>query len=226
MVEALFIMPCTGRKKDVPWIESGSWDIDSSVVKWLDEGYKEVLFRSRRTIAETIRDRMGFLHSSKPGPDLGFNKKDPDITYLPAYERYSYGAAYRSIRPWVWRKVLENKDIVDILFLSPLYGIARYTELIRMYDIDIEDQGSLGIKPTDIWRKKLVNLILNYCRNRGCRKIIILSSKRYRYNMVPSLTYKARLAGLNVEAPDLGSGYSVLNEIGNRFVRYIDQILQ
>ncbi|NPA99461.1 MAG: hypothetical protein GXO43_08790 [Crenarchaeota archaeon] len=210
MDKTLFIIPCTSRKKEED--KYFSWAPETSIISRLDPGSAAILLASRRYIAEHVVDRNGYRHAEKPGPDLGYPSVIGSIGYLPAYERYSLGQTYRCLPNGFWTR-LSGSGFIDALFVSGLYGLARYTEYIRYYDISIDQETIHGEPVYSIWRGVLPRIIASYAVKNGFDKVVVLTSMKYRYLMMPDLEWYLRTRGINVEEPSLGTGYEVLSNI-------------
>ena len=224
MTKNLILVPCTARK-ELLFFEVKEWSPSGSVFEHLDEEHGSKLFQHRRTVAETVMDRGGYFHSSSPGRDLGYDVDDPMVSYLPAYLRYSRGRAYRRFGEYFWKRIEENSDKIDVLFLSPLYGVARFTELIRYYNIDIEDTGRDHRPVHTIWNDRLANIIVNYALNTNADQITVLTSYRYLKYMLGGLREQCLIEGIRYYYPVLSYGLRVLDEIGWMLERTVNEVL-
>jgi len=198
MAKILVIVECSEKKDVLPAYESSNWIQENSILEKLSPQQRETLLTLRRKVAESVPDRKGFLHSSKPGPDLGYNTSSKTVTYLQAHIRYRKGRAYSILLKedmFFWGKVKKCCEQVDVLFLSPLYGVVRFDELIRNYDIDINDRGPSGVTPLQIWRGKLNEIIYGYAVNTGV-EIGISANKQEIRTTPPRHTPRNRESGL------------------------------
>ena len=222
MDKTLFIIPCSSRKKEED--KYFSWSPETSIFPRLDPSSSAILAASRRYIAENVIDKNGYRHAEKPGPDLGYQDYSGNIGYLPAYERYSLGQTYRCLPTGFWNKVTGN-GFIDALFVSGLYGLARYTEYIRYYDISIDQNTIQGEPIYSVWRGVLPRIIASYAEKNEFDKVIVLTSMKYRYLMMPDLEWYLRTRGINNETPSLGRGYEVLNNICYELRNRVEHLL-
>ncbi|NPA99182.1 MAG: YaaA family protein [Crenarchaeota archaeon] len=212
MNKTLFIIPCTAVKN--PQDKYYVWKRESSIVSRLRNDLSDDLMKQRRYVAENVEDqnRRGYFHSMNPGPDLGYDVQSYNVGYLPAYERYSWGRTYRCLPSGFWNGLIIN-DSIDALFISGLYGVARYTEYIRNYNIEITQKTIRGEPVYSIWSNIIPKVIAGYAEDNEFKKVVILTSKKYRFNMMPSLEWYLRRMKIHVEVPYLGKGSNVLNNI-------------
>ncbi len=160
-----------------------------------------------------------------PGEDLGFDKQDPEVGYLPAYIRYSRGRAYEGIGEYFWETIKENSDKIDALFISGLYGVARFTEFIRYYDIDLGDKSTYGKPVYKFWTNILPQIIVDYAINTNVKQIVVLSSYRY-LQLLVGLRDQCDSRGILLKVPYLGSGWEVLTNIGIKLMETVNKILK
>jgi len=183
--------------------ELRSWSRRGSVLEYLGERMGEELLSRRRRVAESIPDRRGYLHSSVPGPDLGFDTQSRAVTYLPAYMRYREGRMYRGL-PW---PVIAGCRDLDVVFVSPLYGIARHLELIRCYDIALPT-ARRAFGPGDVWGDFIVKAVASYAVSRGADVVYDLASEKLRRAFLAGLRRTVMGRGVKYVRERLGSSFS------------------
>jgi hypothetical protein len=87
-----------------------------------------------------FRDERECNRNLKLGADFG--GKETGGLYLPAHERYSgrFFSRLHSENPGFWQNLLNPG--IDVLFVSGLYGLAYWNELIQDYDCHFNDYTS------------------------------------------------------------------------------------
>jgi hypothetical protein len=85
--------------------------------------------------------------------------------YLPAFERYT-GRFFRALRrkaPNFWKQLPES---VEIIFVSGLYDIVFWDEVIQYYDVNLDDyiEGRRLQKVGDLWSSTLSDALIEFLR--------------------------------------------------------------
>jgi hypothetical protein len=89
------------------------------------------------------------------GPDFGGDDIGVPI-YLPAYKRYSgrFFAELERVAPLFWDEITVRP--IDILFVSGLYGLLYWNELIQEYDCHLKDYREFDRKAiSSLWKPVL-----------------------------------------------------------------------
>lgn len=99
---------------------------DFSFTDCLAQNYKQQLLSARHSLLHDF----GFSE----GPDTHPNIKSTEGTiYLPAFRRYK-GRTFSKVSQEAWKTLIQEKNL-DCVILSAYYGIVRYNEFIRNYEI-------------------------------------------------------------------------------------------
>jgi len=97
----------------------------------LSEDHQEQLKNSRENLISGL--------NIPEGSDMQVSSVDTEPEeYLPAYIRYT-GRTYSQISEEAW-KALDGNEDMDMVILSALYGLMRYNEPVRNYDIQQKDK--------------------------------------------------------------------------------------
>lgn len=138
MKRVLILIPCSGSKKSGGITE---YSTKSSISNYLTSSSREHLLSLRRKL---------FEYFSIPfGQDVGY-PNDGTINYMEAYKRYTgkHSQIYRQIYSGSWEKLRETQNL-DLVIVSALYGLLRYDEPIRHYDITMKDK--IGHQTLKTW---------------------------------------------------------------------------
>ncbi len=103
-----------------------------------------------------FRNERGANQALRLGPDFG-GQDHGKAAYQPAYERYNgrFFKALNNAAPNLWNEVPNHSDI-EILFVSGLYGLVYWNEVIQEYDCHFNDhRESDRTQVADIWRPAL-----------------------------------------------------------------------
>ena len=85
------------------------------------------------------------------GPDTHSNLKPTnEEAFLPAYSRYK-GRTFGKVSEEAWNSLLKD-DTYDCVILSAYYGLIRYNELIRNYEIKQVTKLPSGVKIGKFWK--------------------------------------------------------------------------
>ena len=118
------------------------------------------------------------------GPDLGGTlMADQDVTYLPAYQRYT-GRIYAQVSPEAWNSMLANQGNFRVLIMSGLYGLIQPEEWIQNYDVHLTDTfEDNGQSVSSMWSELFTEMISYYVdnayRNRKVKIFNLLCDHHY-----------------------------------------------
>lgn len=155
MGRVLILIPCSERKRKggIP-----VYNASSSIINYLTDSSKEHLLSLRKRLFEHF--------------PLPFK-----IEYIEAYRRYN-GQIYRQISSSSWDKLKKNPEL-DVVIISALYGLLRYDEPIRYYDISMKNKkGQHTLKTW--WRKNgLCAILKDYINKNNISKVHNVLSNDY-----------------------------------------------
>jgi cytoplasmic iron level regulating protein YaaA (DUF328/UPF0246 family) len=99
------------------------------------------------------------------GPDTHFNLKPTDEKeFLPAYTRYK-GRTFSKVTEEAWTSLITNDDL-DCVILSAYYGLIRYDEPIRNYEIKQVTKMPSGTAIGRFWKNSgAENWLFDYIEN-------------------------------------------------------------
>jgi len=122
-----------------------------------------------------FRDLRSCNRQLVEGPDFNGSIPDRQI-YLPAYERYC-GRFFEQLTresPDFWRDVRDKP--IEIIFVSGLYGLVLWDELIQNYDCHLADRARNGKeRPVwELWRDTLTSALIDLIRNRKTSKRFVV----------------------------------------------------
>ena len=138
-----------------------------------------------------------------PGFDLGFDQHNQELKFLPAYQRYT-GNVYKSSQISC---LLPQATSIQVLIISALYGLLDSNDLIREYNVAMNDTLPNGTKLKTWWKYIGLGAIVEECiQVINPSKIYDLLSGHYREALQPwppdALTQKVELYNY----PGQGSG--------------------
>lgn len=138
MKRVLILIPCSGSKKSGGIIE---YSTKSSISNYLTSSSREHLLSLRRKLFDYF--------SISFGQDVSY-PNDSTINYMEAYKRYTgmHSQIYRQIYSSSWEKIGGTQNL-DLVIVSALYGLLRYDEPIRYYDITMKDR--IGHQTLKTW---------------------------------------------------------------------------
>ncbi|MCK4232926.1 peroxide stress protein YaaA, partial [candidate division WOR-3 bacterium] len=150
MRKVLILIPCCRSKQSGGITEYNS---SSSILNYLTSSARKQLLSLRRELFEYFSFPLG---QDVESPD------DSTITYIEAYRRYT-GKIYRQICAGSWQRLREIRNL-DLVIISALFGLLRYDELIRYYNVNMNDKvGDQAVKAW--WRENDLYKILKYYIN-------------------------------------------------------------
>jgi cytoplasmic iron level regulating protein YaaA (DUF328/UPF0246 family) len=121
-----------------------------------------------------------------PGPDLGFQEKSENISYLPAYQRYD-GVIYQTGE--VRQRYIGFGG--HLIILSALYGLLEASDTIRNYDLAMNDSLPMRTRVYTFWQKHgLREIIEEYYHACESATLHDLLSGNYRKALEPWPTLK------------------------------------
>ena len=168
MKRVLIFIPCSGSK------ESGGiteYSTKSSVINYLTGSSRENLLGLRRKLFEYF--------SISFGQDVGY-PNDGTIKYMEAYKRYTgmHSQIYRQIYSSSWEKLRKTQNL-DLVIVSALYGLLRYDEPIRYYDITMKDR--IGHQTLKTWWRNigLCAILKDYINENNISEVHNVLSKDY-----------------------------------------------
>jgi cytoplasmic iron level regulating protein YaaA (DUF328/UPF0246 family) len=150
----------------------------------------------------SLRKTLGDKLSMQPGPDLGTKSSAKQVELLPAYERYA-GIVYRG--SGFRTKYSNRRDGFDVLIISALYGVLHPTDLIRDYELRMQDQvDGLGRVGT-WWRRKSLSEIFSELID-AINPSVIHDLLPLGYRSVVQPSAKKGIKVVSYEFPGQGSG--------------------
>jgi hypothetical protein len=173
---ALILLSCSRDKRSggEPWLPTARTLASRNSVPKRHSG----LLAARRRIFDLLQARNGrlFNHEQKGGylderipnkklrlgPDLGGAEA---ARYLPAWCRYNgrFFARLEEVSPGFWDELPRHQ--IDILFVSGLYGLVAWDELIQNYDCHFSDHLiDDGRLPTvaRLWQNTLTEVLCDF----------------------------------------------------------------
>lgn len=170
-------------------------EIISPLKNLLSEDSYELLLKSRIEL-------IG-IKKFEEGEDLGFKEKNI-IELMPAFLRYS-GKTYQSSNfKDTFPSLMENKKVAII---SALYGLIDGNDLIRYYQLEMDETLPCGIKVNTWWKQHgLRKILIDYIMQEKFDTVHDLLSKNYRKSLEP---WPIKILGLNIisyDYPGMGSG--------------------
>lgn len=92
------------------------------------------------------------------GPDVDPKAGNPRIPLLPAFRRYT-GRTYSQITTEAWEAILEDENL-DMVIVSPFYGLVLYDDPIRNYELKSVDKAPDGKTIKTFWKGQDLSEIL------------------------------------------------------------------
>ncbi len=121
-----------------------------TMIDHLSSDAADTLLQLRKKVLEFIVE--------PEGPDIHPSFKNPGIQLLPAFRRYT-GRTYSQIATKAWEAIQENEKI-DMVIVSPFYGIILYDDPIRNYDVKSVDKTPEGKTFKTFWKSSNLSGIL------------------------------------------------------------------
>lgn len=109
------------------------------------------LMKARKDLANTL--------NLSPGFDLGFNQHTQELKFLPAYHRYT-GNVYKSSQI---AYLLPQTTSLHVLIISALYGLLDSNDLIREYNVAMNDTLPSRTKLKTWWKHIGLGAIVQQC---------------------------------------------------------------
>ncbi|HEV2486227.1 MAG TPA: peroxide stress protein YaaA [Terracidiphilus sp.] len=115
---------------------------------------------------EPFRDLRGGNRSLTSGPDVGGADLEKHV-FLPAHRRYNgrFFVELDTLAPGFWNEL--NQQPVELLFVSGLYGLLLWDEVIQDYDCHLGDY-VVGKEPKQtiagIWRRILTDVLCEFIK--------------------------------------------------------------
>jgi hypothetical protein len=152
-----------------------------------------------------FRDERGCNRKLALGPDFGSTDTGERV-YLPAWKRYAgrFFSRLQEESPEFWNTIRDQP--VEVLFVSGLYGLVLWDELIQEYDCHFSDHTRDRRKQTvaEIWGDTLTDALREFVGNQARHKPI-----RHIYELLSESAYQ-RLFNWREIAP---SGVQVYHRI-------------
>ncbi|MHA2503373.1 MAG: peroxide stress protein YaaA [Candidatus Kariarchaeaceae archaeon] len=158
----------------------------------LDTEFKQQLRDSRLHLASTLKFKMG------TDIEVGSVKIEPE-EYLPGYIRYT-GRTYSKITDAAWQ-ALDGSSDVDMVILSALYGLMRYNEPVRNYEIKQADKFE-NTKIQTFWKRQgAKDWLTSYIHNSDIDDVKFVLSDSYS-NIISRDALIAELRDEGISAED------------------------
>jgi hypothetical protein len=174
---SLILLSCSRAKRGSGRLfDSGSRQIVGSL-----GNQRSALSKTRKQLLRLLRGQAGRLYDEdqkggfrdlRPcnrqlfeGPDFGASISDQEI-YLPAHERYC-GRFFDQLTresPEFWKEI--RGEPVEIIFVSGLYGLLLWDELIQDYDCHLSDYTRNGkeLHVWELWQETLTAALSDFIR--------------------------------------------------------------
>jgi len=167
----LILIACCDRKR-----EGGTQEFrQSSLRDFVTEQTMTDLYHYRQTLA--------FELGLPDGPDIGYSINNT-VLLMPGYKRYCGRVYERSD----FLRQYPNTKGKKVIIVSAFYGILDADDLIRNYNLMMENNLRNGEKVKKFWREKhLGKLLLEYIENLDPGFIHDLLPNSYRYALQPYL---------------------------------------
>ncbi|MHA2032972.1 MAG: peroxide stress protein YaaA, partial [Candidatus Kariarchaeaceae archaeon] len=146
--------------------------------------------KQHKTFSNTISDknRQELLNargsllkefSFPEGPDTHFNLEPTDEkAFLPAYSRYK-GRTFSKVTEEAWTSLIED-DNFDCVILSAYYGLIRFDEPIRNYEIKQVTKLPSGTAIGKFWKASgAENWLFDYIENNQVENVKFVLSTSY-----------------------------------------------
>lgn len=170
MTKVIILAPCSGSKKRGG---TTTYNENSSILNYLTSTSGEHLLSLRRKLFGSF--------SIPLGQDVGATKVATQINFMPAYERYTElgSRLYQRISHSSWNKLKETPHL-DVVIISALYGLVRYSEPIQFYDLNMDKSKIDGQKLKTWWRKNgLGEILRDYINTNSVFKVHNVLSRNY-----------------------------------------------
>ena len=150
---------------------SGFSALNFSFAESLGSNFKQQLLNARHSLLQDF----GF----SAGPDTHANiSPEKDEIYLPAYRRYK-GRTFSKVSKEAWTTLVQEKDL-DCVILSAFYGLIRYNEPIRNYEIKQVTKMSSGKAIGKFWRDQgAQDWLFNYIETKKYDSVKFVLSTSY-----------------------------------------------
>jgi len=159
-----------------------------------------------------LRDKLSVQIKLQPGPDMNTHYSEGDISFLPAYERYS-GKMYKRAE---FRKFFpEFRGRVFII--SALYGLLDANDHIRFYNLAMDVWISPNERAWQWWAGNGLRRYLDIAlKNAAASEVYDLLSNKYR-NAIGLLQTADQYRAYLLSYPGLGIGslYKRGNDLKN-----------
>lgn len=157
----------------------------------------------RRAIWQLLHDPAGLYDEEQRGGSKGQRKcnrelKDgPDFDgtdtgkpiYLKAHERYQ-GRFFDALPADFWRDVENGQDSLEIIFISALYGLALWDELVQDYDCHFADYTADKTTVSLLWGNILTECLIDFIRSRANS---VQGGFRHVYDLLSEAEYQERI---------------------------------
>lgn len=165
----IVLIPCCNRKR-----YGGTPEYQpSSLADSLTTNTFDLLMQTRCELASLL----GLL----PGPDLGFTGEGNRPDFLPAYKRYT-GIIYQKGEIESLYPNFKGKLII----ISALYGLLDANDLIRYYELKMNDSLKTKTRLSTWWQRRgLRDIIAEYIMAQGSPMVHDLLSDTYRNALKP-----------------------------------------
>ena len=125
-----------------------------------------------------VREQILKFIGEPEGPDTHPNQGNPGIELLPAFQRYT-GRTYSQITPEAW-KAIQGNGVLDMVIVSPFYGLLLYDDPIRNYDLKSVDKTPEGKTFKTYWRgKNLSEILEDFVLHNGFNQVLFVLSETY-----------------------------------------------
>jgi len=128
------------------------------------------------------RKQLAKMLNLSPGLDIGFNQHNQELLLLPAYQRYT-GNVYKSSQI---AGLFPETTSIRVLIISALYGLLDANDLIRDYDMAMNDTLPNRTKIKTWWKRKgLGSIVEEYIQGINPSSVHDLLSEHYRDALQP-----------------------------------------
>lgn len=105
------------------------------------------------------RKELANILNLSPGFDLGFNQHNQELLFLPAYQRYT-GNVYKSSQ---MARLFPQTISLRVFIISAFYGLLDANDLIRYYNVAMNNTLPNGTKLKTWWKRKGLGAIIEEC---------------------------------------------------------------
>lgn len=182
----LILIPCSGRKTP-----DGSLSLEGrQLIEALSTPKSQKLKRLRKKVAGSF--------------NIDLSSGSSERCLMPAYKRYS-GNLYKKISSHAWEE-LKNREDLEVVIISALYGAIYWDEPIIDYDVDMTKNIKEGRRLNTWWRKNgLPEIVSAYIEGKDHDVVRSFLSGDYRKALL-NIQEKVDPTWLLYEYPALGSG--------------------